>query len=269
MGLKFTDEPRLPGYRIEIFYTNTRVKREFKVLKRNVCLLIILMFFWAGAALASDNYMHFSLLTTKDLTFDASIAIEDAQYNLTNDLADRITILNISAERNLYLIKETNDLETLIILLKEYQNREMEILSILYDLNGFDAELVAEIVQEGIQKREAHLLAISENIVLNRTARPKFENAIINQEKVNIKHVETLAMAHESAQKRQEQTDQPGLSGSLPLQDSSFVPPGQGGTTPPGPPAGTPGPPDITPPGQGGTTPPGPPAGTPGPPDIT
>ncbi len=202
------------------------------MLKKNLCLFLAVLFFFAGTAWAGEDDRILSELTPQNLTFYASLDIADAQYELTNNLVERVFILSESAERYLWLIEDTDDLAILKMLLDKYQNQEEEMWGILNNLDGPGTELVAELVGPGIQNRTQHLQSITENLALKRTARPNLEKAIENQEKVISKFEEVLAKTPAPGQASSTPAA-PGQSGSAPGQTSSTpAAPGQSGSAP-------------------------------------
>jgi len=59
-------------------------------------------FFFTGTAWAVESEVPLPLLTPDDLTFDACLAIENSQFNLTENAIERFEVINTSADRNLY-----------------------------------------------------------------------------------------------------------------------------------------------------------------------
>ncbi len=225
------------------------------MFKLKKIVLIIILLLYVGTGSASGDTSPGMMLSPGDYFYDAVLAIESAQYDLTGDLEERVNILCASSERMLLMIDKTRDPEEFGLLMDDFQERDEMLWSLWEGLDDADAGLVAAKVLESSEIRAQKLETFIENEMLPEKARAGMKKALANQEMALNKQQEAITKAQKAREKEQVSPGQPGStpgqSGSTPGQSGST--PGQSGSTP-GQSGSTPGQSGSTP-GQSGSSP--------------
>ncbi len=218
------------------------------MLKKSFCALIVLLLFCAGAARAVEEEASGALLTPGDTTYDAGLAIEDAQYSLVGDPEEQVGMQNEYAGRRLQAMGQTDHPAELGVLLEGYRERERELWRLLEGLAGLEGKLgaVLALAVEACQQRELRLRELSENGALPAAARDGMKQALENQAMAMARLQQALTgaqQARDAARNRGDQENEAGKEAEASGPPEGVAPGPPAGVSP-GPPAGViPGPP--------------------------
>ncbi len=215
------------------------------MIKKFYFLSIALLLFVSGSVLANDAGDSGNSLMPDDISYGTVLAYETAQYDLVKDLKEKIGMKNEFAERRLRaleVLEMVNNQVALEAVLNAFQSSEVELLSLVEELDSSDLETVAALVIEASEQRMMRLEEKSEDETLPEEARNGMKKALENQEMAMEKFQGALQMA-------QEARDIAGPSEDIPAGSTGVVIPGSPNETTPGiPPEVSPGPPvSVTP----------------------
>ncbi len=229
------------------------------MLKKGLIIMAAVLLLFGGTVWALDGSGPETGLTPEDPFYDAARAVEDAQYELTADLEERIMIQNEYSERRLAAMENAGNSDDFNELLDAYAEHERELGELLEGLDEPDFDRVYELVIESSEQKSVRLTEMLEDDELPEEAKEGAQKALDNQEKAMIKLGEALdraQKAYEDARNRgnQENGEIPGLPEDVdagPPADKTPGPPegveqGPPGDIIPGPPEGI----DTGPPGN-------------------
>jgi hypothetical protein len=250
---------------IELIYRITAKKEGWHKMIKKLCFLAIaFMLILSGSVWANDEGDSGGNLIPDDLTYETVFAYETAQYDLVKDLKEKIGMQNEFAERRLRALealKMVNNQVALETVLNAFQSSELELLSLVEDLDSSDLDTAADLVMKASEQRMVRLAEKSEDESLPEQARNGMKKALENQEMAMNKFREALQVAQQARETAGQPED-------LPAGSTGNATPGSPNETTPGiPPEVSPGPPvNVTPGPPEGITPGLPVEVTPGPP---
>ncbi len=214
-----------------------------------IILVLIIAVVQNGSVFASAGQHTSFFLTPDDILYDTVLAIEMAQYSLTENPGERLMILEESAEKLIMAIDNTEDPGTISILVGQLQRDDSLLWDLWDELDDKQGGELAPRFIELAEKRLQRLEVLIENEKIPYRARENMKKAFLKQQE-SFKKQENVILIAESSRndedgpvdnmlvKQIEPNDTmpgqsgsaPGQSGSTPSQSSSA--PGQSGSAP-------------------------------------
>jgi len=226
-------------------------------------IIVLFIVVHGGTLIASAGQFAPVFITPDDVLYDSVLAIEMAQYSLTENPEERLMILEESTKKGILAIDNTVDVSDITILIGHFQRYD----DLLWDLwDELDEGRAGELAPRFIEMAEKRLQRLEESLKNEKIpyrARENIKRAFQKQQEV-FNRKEVIVLVAESNNAGEDGSEYglpveegrlndmaPGQSGSAPGQSATV--PGQSGSTP-GQSASAPGQSGSAP-GQSGSTP--------------
>ncbi|RPF54123.1 hypothetical protein EDC24_1312 [Aquisalibacillus elongatus] len=176
-------------------------------MKKMISTVVLSAILLVGTLVAAAEDQ--SALSPDSEVYDFSRILEDAEYELTEEEAQKVLLQNQYADERITeaeLVLEEGDSEKSQELLEDYEEHLNEISQVVAEMkeNEKDSSEVEEVVAEKSVERNSELQDLLEKEDLPEEAKEGISQAIDNQEKA----MENLAEAQEKAREAQEQAEE-------------------------------------------------------------
>ena len=205
-------------------------------------IIVLFIVVHGGTLIASAGQFAPVFITPDDVLYDSVLAIEMAQYSLTENPEERLMILEESTKKGILAIDNTVDVSDITILIGHFQRYD----DLLWDLwDELDEGRAGELAPRFIEMAEKRLQRLEESLKNEKIpyrARENIKRAFQKQQEV-FNRKEVIVLVAESNNAGEDGSEYglpveegrlndmaPGQSGSAPGQSATV--PGQSGSTP-------------------------------------